>query len=45
MSRPDAFPAGGVRALLEEWRAEVEEALALAGATSPTDAGPDLVVR
>ncbi|HEX8104545.1 MAG TPA: alpha-hydroxy acid oxidase [Solirubrobacteraceae bacterium] len=35
----------GVRAFLDELRAELEEALALAGATSPADAGRDLVQR
>ena len=35
--------ADGVRAHLEGLRGEVEEALALAGATAPADAGPDLL--
>ena len=35
--------AAGVRARLEGLRAEVEEALALSGATTPEDAGRDLV--
>lgn len=37
--------ASGVRALLEELRGDVEEALALAGARSPAEAGRDLVAR
>ena len=37
--------AGAVTGLLEELAADLRHVLALAGATSPADVGPDLVVR